>query len=110
MIKNKLLNFLGLAKKSGKLFSGEQIVLEKIKTHKAKLVFLACDASENTAKRVRDKSKYRGIEICEYLNRDELGKAIGQEDRVVVCITDKHFADAIKKLLGGEHYGENKNI
>lgn len=111
MMKNKLLTYLGFAKKSGKLSSGEQIVLEKIKNGKAKIVFLASDASENTAKRIRDKANYRGITICEELNRQELGRAIGQQERVTICVNEKGFAIAIKKVLEGEHDGEkNKSL
>lgn len=104
-MKNKLIAYLGFAKKSGKLSSGEQIALEKIKESKAKIVFLASDASQNTAKRIRDKAGYRGIRVCEKLNRQELGKAIGQEERVVVCINDRGFAAAICKVLEGEQDG-----
>lgn len=41
MIKNKLLNFLGLAKKSGKLFPENRLFGENKDTPKQKLVFTA---------------------------------------------------------------------
>ena len=50
-MKNKVLTLIGFAKKCGKAFSGEEITLEKIKSKKAKIVFIASDASGNTAKR-----------------------------------------------------------
>ena len=109
-MKNKILTLIGFAKKSGKVFSGEETTLEKIKSRKAKIVFIASDAAENTSKRLRDKANYRGIVICEIFSRDELGKAIGQQDRVSICINDKGFAEAIMELLGGEIYGENKSL
>ena len=109
-MKNKVLTLIGFAKKCGKAFSGEEITLEKIKSKKAKIVFIASDASGNTAKRLRDKANYRGIVICDIFSRDELGKAIGEQERVSICINDKGFAKAIMELLGGENYGENKSI
>ena len=47
-MKNKVLTLIGFAKKCGKAFSGEEITLEKIKSKKAKIVFIASDASGNT--------------------------------------------------------------
>lgn len=101
---------IGFAKKAGKTASGEGISLENIKSGKAKLVILASDASENTAKRIRDKSKNRNISVIEILDRKELGKAIGTEERVVVSILDKGFADSIKTIVGGSMHGENTNL
>ncbi|MDR2465677.1 MAG: ribosomal L7Ae/L30e/S12e/Gadd45 family protein, partial [Streptococcaceae bacterium] len=43
--REKLLNLLGLAMRAKKLSSGEAIVLEEIRRQKAKLVFVANDAS-----------------------------------------------------------------
>lgn len=105
-MKNKLMSMIGFAKKAGKIASGEGISLENIKKNKAKLVVLANDASENTAKRILDKAKYRNIAVLRILNRKEIGKAIGSEDRVVISITDKQFAESIKKIAGGM-YEEN---
>lgn len=104
------MTLLGFAKKAGKLASGEGITLENIKNKKALIVILASDASENTSKRIKDKARYRGIPVVEDLTRQELGKAIGVGDRVVVSITDKGFADSIRTIIGGNMHEENKNI
>ncbi len=108
-MKNKLMTMLGFAKKAGKLSSGEGITLENIKNNKALLVILASDASDNTAKRIRDKAAYRNIMVVEELNRKEIGTATGVGDRVVVSITDDNFARSIKAILGGNVDGKNKN-
>lgn len=95
------MSMLGFAKKAGKIASGEGISLENIKKNKAKLIILANDASENTSKRIKDKAKYRNIEVIDILNRKEIGKAIGSEDRVVISVLDKGFAESLKKIMGG---------
>ena len=64
-MKNKLMSMLGFAKKAGKLSSGEGITLENIKRDKALVVILANDASQNTAKRITDKSNYINILVVE---------------------------------------------
>ena len=110
MNKEKISKLVGFAMKSRNLTFGENNCLTSIKSKKAKIVFIASDASGNTAKRLRDKANYRGIVICDIFSRDELGKAIGEQERVSICINDKGFAKAIMELLGGENYGENKSI
>lgn len=101
------MTMLGFAKKSGNLLSGEGITLESIKKNKAKVVVLANDASENTAKRIKDKASYRNIPVIELLNRKELGQAIGVQERVVVSIADPKFAQSILVTVGGNRHGEN---
>lgn len=98
-MKNKIMTMLGFAKKAGKLASGEGITLEAIKNGKAQLVILASDASDNTSKRIRDKANYRNIQIIEILDRKEIGKSIGVDERVVVAVLDPGFANSIKKYL-----------
>ncbi len=108
-MKQKIMTMLGFAKKSGKITSGEGITLENLKNGRVRLVVLATDASLNTAKRIKDKSSYRNIQVVECLDRYEIGKAIGIDERVVVGITDKGFADSIKKIVGGEQHGKDTN-
>lgn len=100
--KNKILTLVGFAYKSRKMVSGEGITLEHIKKEKVRLVFLSKDASDNTAKRIKDKAASRDIPVCEFFDRYEMGKAIGKEERVVIGITDKNFANSMLTLLGGE--------
>jgi ribosomal protein L7Ae-like RNA K-turn-binding protein len=49
--KQKILNMLGLARRAGKLVTGEELVVDEVRKQKAKLVFVASDASENTRKK-----------------------------------------------------------
>lgn len=50
-----LLQLLGLAARARKTISGEELVVKEIRSGKAKLVFLASDASANTSKKIQDK-------------------------------------------------------
>ncbi len=104
---NKVLTLIGFAYKSRKMVSGEGITLESIKKDKVKLVFLASDSSENTRKRIKDKCSYRDIIVNEDLNRQQIGKAIGKEERVVIGITDEEFSQSMLKLLGGGAYAKD---
>lgn len=53
MAKEKVLNLLGLAMRAGKLVTGEELTIGDIRSNKAKFVFVAGDASENTRKKSR---------------------------------------------------------
>ncbi len=108
-MKAKLMTMLGFAKKAGKLMSGEGIVLDSIKRNQARVVILAKDASENTAKRIKDKAGYRNIKVIDLLNRTEIGQAIGVGDRVAVSVADEGFAKSILTIVGGNMHGENTN-
>ena len=58
MNKQKALNMLGLAMRAGKLITGEEMTINEIRKRKVNLVIVTIDASENTQKKVSDKSKY----------------------------------------------------
>lgn len=98
MTKEKIMQQLGLCQKARKLASGEEMVLENIKSQKAKLVFLASDAGKNTTKRITDKSSYYQIPLYKGLSSDELNQAIGKRNRKVACVIDKHFAKMFDTL------------
>jgi ribosomal protein L7Ae-like RNA K-turn-binding protein len=99
MNKEKVLQNLGLCKRANKLVSGEEHVLEKIKTNKAVIVFLANDAAKNTTKRVTDKANTYQVTLNTDFNTEELNKAIGTENRKVIAITDKNFSKMIINQL-----------
>ena len=88
-----------LAKKAGKLKSGEYCVETELKKGRALLVVAALDSSENTKKKYSDMCSFRKVPICFYSNKDDLGKCIGCEERAAAVITDEGFAKAIKEAI-----------
>lgn len=96
---NNVLNILGLCKRANRLISGEEIVLERIKTNRVYIVFLASDAGKNTTKRITDKAGYYKIRLVNQFSTEELNKAIGTQNRKVLAITDKKFTNLIIKKL-----------
>lgn len=99
MDSKKILSYLGLATKAGKMVSGEFAVEKTIKAGEAKLVIIADDASDNTKKMFTNMCNYRNVPIHYIFNRNELGKATGKEYRVSVAVTDEGLANAISKCL-----------
>lgn len=95
----RLLQMLGLAMRARKLVSGEDSVIQAVRSRKARLVLLASDASANTVKKVTDKCRFYAVPCYTVSDRYELGRAIGQEGRVVLAIVEENFADHIQRLL-----------
>lgn len=105
--RNKVLNLLGLATKAGKLQSGEFSAERSVKCGKATLVIVSEDASENTKKMFRDMCAHYKVPLYLFGEKEELGHAMGKEERSSVAVQDTGFSKAIEKLLnmnGGSEY------
>ena len=96
---NGFLGMLGLAKRAGKVVTGEDKCSKAIKSGGAKLVIIATDASSNTKKAVADSCNYYGVRYIETASKAELGKYTGAENRAVVSVDDSNFAKAILDKL-----------
>lgn len=101
MSSNKVYSMVSLAKKAGKLVSGEFSVDNAGKSGAAKLIILATDASDRTKKSVTDMCRYYEVPCYFYGTKEELGRAIGKENRAQIAITDENFARGLKKILDG---------
>ncbi len=96
---DKVLSFLGLATKAGKVVSGEFATEKAVKEGSAFLVIVAEDASENTRKKFRNMCEFYEVPIYFYGDKDTLGHAMGKEFRASLAVTDAGFADGMKKKL-----------
>ena len=85
--------------RAGTLKSGEFGTLEAIRKGKAQLVIISSDASDNTKKQFNDKCSYYDVPIFFFGNKEELGHAIGKDVRTSLAITDKGFAQSLRKNL-----------
>lgn len=96
-MKEKVMSFLGLAVRAGKVLSGVDIIASKIKS--VSFIFLANDASNNTKKEIINKCEYYHIEYCDLFTSEELNSAAGKINRKVYGIVDKNFSENFKKLI-----------
>lgn len=102
----KLYGLIGLATKAGKITAGSDACLEAMQKHSSKFILLAQDASDRTKKTFNEKCKEYHIPIYEILTIDEISKAIGKQNKAVVSINEKGFAEAMVKIInGGEMIG-----
>ncbi len=101
MMEQSITSILGFAQKAGKLVSGEESTLGKVRRRQVKLVIISQDAAFNTADRLQSKASYYGVPVCTVGNKIELGQAIGKSPRSVIGIIDENFAGKVKDLVEG---------
>jgi ribosomal protein L7Ae-like RNA K-turn-binding protein len=70
-----------------------------VKEHKAALVIVAEDASDNTKKMFTNMCTYYKVPIYFFGEKTELGHAMGKEFRASLAVLDRGLADAIEKQL-----------
>ena len=93
---------IGLAMKAGKMSTGSNSCVTSIRDGKAKLVLLACDASENTKKQIQDKCSFYDVPLFFHLTKTALGRLVGKEERSAIAVTEEGFAQAIIGILDSE--------
>jgi len=110
--KDKVLSYLGLATRAGRTVSGEFSVERSVKQHRAKLVIVSEEASENSRKNFRNICTYYKVPLYFFGSSEELGRACGKEFRMSAAIEDEGLAKAaIRQLeqetgIGGSKYVE----
>lgn len=92
---DKVLQLLSLAKRAGKVSSGEFKTEESVKLGKASLVIIAGDASENTKKKFQNMCDFYNVPIMFYADKELLGHYIGLEFRASVAVTDEGLSRKI---------------
>lgn len=92
------LGVIGLAKRAGALAVGTNNVLDAVRKKTAKLVLVASDVSENTAKQLTDKCAFRSVDR-EIIQADmhELGHAVGKDHTAAVAFLQERFISAFRK-------------
>ena len=93
--KREALLALGMAKRAGRIVCGTPLVCKALsaKTPPA-LIIVSAHASDNTKKRLRDKSNFYGVSLYELdVGTDEISAAIGGNAQVAACaICDQGLA------------------
>ena len=104
---NKIYGMLGLAKRAGKVISGESGCKDSVRFGSAYLVIIAEDTGVNKKKSITDSCNYYGVPYYEIGTMEQNGRAVGNSFNAVLSVTDKGFAKSIEKHIlakinGGE--------
>ena len=99
MKRDSVLSLVGIAKKAGKVASGEFQTEQAVKSGKAGLVIVSEEASENTKKKFRNMCGFYRVPVFVYGGKEQLGTAIGCEFRASLAVTDEGLSRSIEKKL-----------
>ena len=105
---DKALNYMGLARKAGRIELGEEPVGAAARAGKACLVLVAADAGDHTWRRAKSfvaGTNQQAVKVP--FTKDELGLATGRTSLAIAAFTDPAMALAfVKALPKQETYSE----
>ena len=99
-----ILSMLGICRKAGKIQPGEEPVDAAVRARDARLLLLAADAADNTARRC---ARFAEVGQCLWLripeSKYELGRALGRGSCAILAITDTGLALAVAQRLAEQN-------
>ena len=98
----RLLSTAGFAARAGKIVPGAELICEHLRKGEILLVFEAADTSDNTHKRLSDKTSFYGVRLVRLsVSGERLATAFGKKGGklAAVGITDSGILRAIEKYL-----------
>ena len=98
---NKVLNYLALARKGGRVELGEEPVGAVARALKAHLIVVAGDASDHTWRRAKSFAAGTNQQCIRLeCTKEEMGFVVGRQSLVIAAITDVSLALAMVNGLG----------
>ena len=95
---DSFLTHLGLCFRASKLAVGEEPVREALAAGKARVVFIAADASDHTRRKLEP--KLGGVPLkAVAASKAEMGRALGRESCAICAVCDKGFAQGLVQRL-----------
>lgn len=94
----RILNLIGLALRARKIVTGEEFVIKEIQSNRAKIVFLASDASPSTQKKIQNKCTYYNVPCVTLFTTEQLSQAMGKP-RKSCALCDAGFAKKVHELI-----------
>ena len=98
-MRDKIISYMGFAKKSGNLVSGSNTCIFSIKKKKVRLLLITEDASENTKKKMTHEAESGNVPVRIFGESEKLSRAVGESGRTVFGITDGNFARVIDEEI-----------
>lgn len=99
MNQQKMIRYLGLARRAGRVVPGYRTCVNAVRAEKIKFMIVAEDTSENTKDKFSSLCKNHRIPMAVFGTVAELSAAAGYGNIGIYGITDKNFADAMKKEI-----------
>lgn len=91
-MQSRILGYLGLANKAGKVQSGGSMVSDAIKSaHKPGLILLAEDISVAIAEKIKLSASVHSIPCLQVMSKDEFGSILGKAPRSALAVKPGGF-------------------
>jgi len=94
-LEERIASYLSLANKGGKIASGSDQVLDKLKKGGVGLLFIATDISIDIGEKFRAVAKLKGVPCVTLFSKERLGGLLGKELRSVLAVLDSGFVGSI---------------
>ncbi len=101
------LNWIGLAKKAGKLAPGHNQVQIALRDNTARLIIIAEDSGESVYRKYHLWAQSMGVPLLKLGSASELGRAMGMGPHAVLAILDKNIAARLTVQFGDPSGGIN---
>jgi len=102
-LQQRVINLLGMARKSGQTISGSNAVLAALRQKSAlALVLIAENISAGIAEKVTELASRYQVPCVNMFSKDKLGQLLGKEERSVVAVESGSLANAL--LIELQHY------
>lgn len=99
-MRGRIVNLLGMARKSGQVVSGSSLVLDQLSGREPPaLVLAADDMSQAIAERVAGKAQATAVAFYRMFDKELLGQVLGKGERSVVAVRRGALAEAIENEL-----------
>jgi ribosomal protein L7Ae-like RNA K-turn-binding protein len=106
-MQDKVLSFLGLCKKAGKLEIGEESVGSAQRRGRAHVILVASDAAAGTAKRAANYSEWGRVPLITLkYTKDTLGDMLGKRVCAVLAVTDRSMAKSLTEKIEAQYSAE----
>lgn len=91
-LQSRILGYIGLANKAGKLTSGGSMVSDAIRSpQKPGLILLAGDVSESIAVKIESVAAHNSVPCLRIMTKDDFGAIIGKAPRSALAIKQSGF-------------------
>lgn len=94
------LALLGLAARAGGIAPGTERVREAVRGGRARVAFLATDASANSKDKIVPLLVKHGVPTIERFDRSDLGAAIGRAPVSAIAVLEQGIAGRLRALFG----------
>lgn len=92
MMRDRILGYLGLANKAGKIISGGSLVADSVRSAaKPGVILIATDVSEAIGDKIRNLARLNNVPVFGLLEKDDFGAILGKAPRSAIAVRSGGF-------------------